>query len=83
MEPWYDPEPEPLGRAYCIIKEVFHTQESGARFEVVMSAEQQAAFETALVEDFDSIARWMCARRSAATQRTRSRSLASWSGRLA
>ena len=53
MEPWYDPSP--LRRAYCI-KEVFHTQASGARFEVVMSAEQQAAFETALVEDFDSIA---------------------------
>ena len=45
MEPWYDPKP--LRRAYCI-KEVFHTQASGARFEVVMSTEQQAAFETAL-----------------------------------
>ena len=54
MEPWYDPSP--LRRAYCI-KEVFHTQASGARFEVVMSAEQQAAFETALVKDFDSIAK--------------------------
>ena len=53
MVPWY--APKPLLRAYCS-KEVFHTQASGARFEVVMSAEQQAAFETALVEDFDSIA---------------------------
>merc|ERR1719424_1980044 len=52
MEPWYDPSP--LRRAYCI-KEVFHTQASGARFEVVMSAEQQAAFETALMKDFNSI----------------------------
>jgi len=54
MEPWY--APKPLLRAYCI-KEVFHTQASGARFEVVMSAEQQAAFETALVDDFESIAK--------------------------
>ena len=52
MEPFYNPKP--LRRAYCI-KEVFHTQASGARFEVVMSAEQQAAFETALVEDFESV----------------------------
>ena len=52
MEPFDNPMP--LRRAYCI-KEVFHTQASGARFEVVMSAEQQAAFETALVEDFASI----------------------------
>ena len=38
MEPWHDPGP--LKRAYCI-KEVYHTQASGARFEVVMSAAQQ------------------------------------------
>ena len=52
MEPWDDPMP--LRRAYCI-KEVYHTQASGARFDMVMSTPQQAAFETALVEDFDSI----------------------------
>ena len=52
MEPWNDPLP--LKRAYCI-KEVYHTQASGAAFDVVMSTEQQAAFEAALVEDFDSV----------------------------
>ena len=53
MEPWHDPMP--LKRAYCI-KEVYHTQASGAQFAVVMSREQQAAFSTALTTDFDSIA---------------------------
>ena len=52
MEPWNDPQP--LRRAYCI-KEVYHTQASGARFDVVMSAAQQASFEKALLDDFDSI----------------------------
>jgi tetratricopeptide (TPR) repeat protein len=52
MEPWH--APAPLERAYCI-KEVYHTQASGARFDVVMSSAQQAAFEAALVDDFDSI----------------------------
>ena len=52
MEPWH--APAPLKRAYCIT-EVYHTQKSGAQFDVVMSSAQKAAFETALVEDFDSI----------------------------
>ena len=52
MEPWH--APAPLKRAYCIT-EVYHTQKSGAQFDVVMSSAQQDAFETALVEDFDSI----------------------------
>ena len=52
MEPWNDPLP--LKRAYCI-KEVYHTQASGAAFDVVMSTEQQAVFEAALSEDFDQI----------------------------
>ena len=52
MEPWDDPMP--LRRAYCI-KEVYHTQASGALFDVVMSEAQQVAFEQALLEDFDSI----------------------------
>ena len=52
MEPWH--APAPLERAYCIT-EVYHTQKSGAQFDVVMSSAQQDAFETALVDDFDSI----------------------------
>ena len=52
MEPWH--APAPLTRAYCI-KEVYHWQLSGAQFDVVMSSAQQAAFEAALVNDFDSI----------------------------
>ena len=57
LEPWNDPQP--LKRAYCI-KEVYHTQASGARFDMVMSTEQQQAFERALVtvhgdDSFDSI----------------------------
>jgi tetratricopeptide (TPR) repeat protein len=52
MEPWH--APASLQRAYCI-KEVYYTQKSGARFDVVMSSAQQAAFEVALVEDFFSI----------------------------
>ena len=53
MEPW--DEPQPLTRAYCIL-EVYHTQASGAMFEVVMSKKQQAAFERALERDYASIA---------------------------
>ena len=52
MEPWH--APAPLKRAYCIT-EVYHTQKSGAQLDVVMSTAQQAAFETALVDDFPSI----------------------------
>eukprot|EP00964_Phaeocystis_antarctica_P032569 scaffold18446_cov69-Phaeocystis_antarctica.AAC.1 len=52
LEPWH--APAPLQRAYCI-KEVYHTQASGAQFDVVMSSAQQAAFDTALVRDFYSI----------------------------
>eukprot|EP00964_Phaeocystis_antarctica_P083589 scaffold52583_cov58-Phaeocystis_antarctica.AAC.3 len=52
MEPWH--APVPLKRAYCI-KEVYYTQKSRAQFDVVMSSAQQAAFEAALVKDFDSI----------------------------
>eukprot|EP00964_Phaeocystis_antarctica_P098126 scaffold64160_cov65-Phaeocystis_antarctica.AAC.9 len=52
MEPWH--APAPLKRAYCI-KEVYYTQKSRAQFDVVMSSAQQAAFEAALVDDFDSI----------------------------
>ena len=51
MEQWHDPQP--LKRAYCI-KEVYHTQISGAAFDVVMSTEQQKAFERALVRGFAS-----------------------------
>ena len=39
-------------RVYCIT-EVYHTQKSGAQFDVVMSSAH--AFEDALVDDFDSI----------------------------
>ena len=46
LEPWDDPQP--LKRAYCI-KEVYHTQVSGATFDMVMSTEQQQSFERALV----------------------------------
>ena len=52
MEPWH--APAPLTCAYCIT-EVYHTQKSGAQFDVVMSSAQQTAFEKALVDDFDSI----------------------------
>ena len=52
MEPW--DAPDPLTCAYCI-KEVYHTQLSGAQFDVVMSSEQQAAFEKVLLKDFGSI----------------------------
>ena len=52
MEPWH--APAPLKRAYCIT-EVYHTQKSGAQFDVVMSSAQQAAFEAALVNEFGSI----------------------------
>ena len=52
MEPWH--APAPLTRAYCIT-EVYHTQKSGAQFDVVMSSAQQVAFEEALVDDFESI----------------------------
>ena len=52
MEPWH--APAPLERAYCIT-EVYHTQKSGAQFDVVMSSAQRDAFETALVDDFGSI----------------------------
>eukprot|EP00964_Phaeocystis_antarctica_P052955 scaffold31025_cov61-Phaeocystis_antarctica.AAC.2 len=55
LEPWNDPQP--LKRAYCI-KEVYHTQVSGATFDMVMSTAQQQAFERALVDPwggFDSI----------------------------
>ena len=53
LEPWH--APAPLGRAWCVY-EVYHTQKSGAKFEVAMSAEQREAFETALVDEFDTIA---------------------------
>ena len=54
LEPWDDPQP--LRRAYCI-KEVYHTQASGGRFDVVMSTHQQRAFEhTMMSKEFDSIA---------------------------
>ena len=53
MEPW--DAPVPLKRAYCIL-EVYHTVKSGAQFQVTMSQAQQAAFETALVEEFEKIA---------------------------
>ena len=53
LEPWH--APEPLKRAYCI-KEVYHTQASNARFDMVMSTEQLHSFEQALVAEFDSIA---------------------------
>eukprot|EP00964_Phaeocystis_antarctica_P047938 scaffold27760_cov57-Phaeocystis_antarctica.AAC.2 len=46
LEPWNDPQT--LKRAYCI-KEVYHTQVSGAQFDMVMSTEQQRALERALV----------------------------------
>ena len=53
MEPWNNPEP--LKRAYCI-KEVYHTQLSGAAFDMAMSTEQQQDFESALMNsDIKSI----------------------------
>ena len=52
MEPWH--APDPLTCAYCIA-EVYHTQRSGAQFDMVMSSAQQAKFETALLTDFYSI----------------------------
>ena len=52
LQPW--DAPLPLKRAYCV-KEVYHTQASGARFDLMMSSAQQRAFETALVDNFDSI----------------------------
>jgi len=62
LEPW--DAPVPLKRSYCL-KEVVHTQASRAKFELVMSTTQQAAFEAVLGgmadygevhrEDFDSI----------------------------
>ena len=53
MEQLHDPHP--LKRAYCI-KEVYHTQASGAAFDVVMSTEhQQKAYERALVRGFASV----------------------------
>ena len=45
MEPWNNPEP--LKRAYCI-KEVYHTQLSGATFDMAMSTKEQKEFESAL-----------------------------------
>ena len=45
LEPW--DKPTALGRSYCL-KEVVATQTSGAKFDVVMSEAQQAAFEAAL-----------------------------------
>ena len=55
MEPWSDPEP--LKRAYCI-KEVYHTQLSGARLDMAMSTRQQQDFQRTLqvcMKDFSSI----------------------------
>merc|ERR1740124_1018989 len=49
LEPWNNPQP--LKRAYCI-KEVYHTQVSGATFDMVMSTEQQKSFERALVKTY-------------------------------
>ena len=45
LEPW--DKPTALGRSYCL-KEIIYTQKSGAKFDVVMSEAQQAAFEKAL-----------------------------------
>ena len=51
-------KPTALGRSYCL-KEAVATQSSGAKFDVVMSEAQQAAFEKALGDGagvgFDSI----------------------------
>ena len=47
-------DPGALKRAWCLW-EIFHTVKAGAKFEVVMSVSQQAAFEQALVHDYDSI----------------------------
>ena len=55
MEPWSDPEP--LKRAYYI-KEVYHTQLSGARLDMAMSTRQQQDFQRTLqvcMKDFSSI----------------------------
>ena len=54
LEPWHNPVP--LLRTWCVF-EVYYTQKHRAPFEVVMSSAQQAAFEEALVFDFDAIAR--------------------------
>ena len=53
MEPWHNPEP--LKRAYCI-KEVYHTQLSGARLDMAMSTEQEQDFRSELMNaDINSI----------------------------
>ena len=52
MEPWH--APAPLACAYCIA-EVYHTQLSGAQFDMAMTSAQQVKFETALLTDFYSI----------------------------
>ena len=52
MDPWH--EPDSLKCAYCI-KEIYHTHQSGAQFDAVMSSAQEAAFEAALLDDFNTI----------------------------
>ena len=52
LEPW--DAPVPLKRAWCVF-EVYHTQRSKARFDVIMSSQQQRDFEHALVHNFDKI----------------------------
>ena len=52
LDPW--DAPAPLLRAWCLW-EIYHTVDGGAALVVVMSAEQQARFAEALMNDFDSI----------------------------
>ena len=52
LEPW--PPPAPLLRAWCLW-ELYHTADSGAALDVIMSTKQQARVTEALVGDFGAI----------------------------
>ena len=62
LEQWWSQlSPTQLQQLIAVVQQfltvcLYHTQVSGAAFDVVMSTAQQMAFEQALVEDFDSIA---------------------------
>ena len=49
------PEPWDAPASLKVVNQLYHTQASDVQFDVVMSTAQQAAFEAALVNDFDSI----------------------------
>ena len=58
LAPWR--APLPLGRAWCIW-EIFCTVDTETELRVLLPAAERAAFATALVEDFDSIVKVVCA----------------------